>query len=201
MRCALSRAQGEAVHEVRAAIWLDVKRSYVERPAQWGLYVATRQEERLLPVLERLGFTRTALTHEDERTLRLEFGAAGIWSWLRRLMNSPEPGEAERQEAAKPLGWSLDEAGRGLVVDGVPVPLSALEYRAIAYLLRRRGQVVTRDELLDAVWEQRYTGSNVVDAVVRLLRKKLGPHAAQLATVRGHGYRIEPGEPSARSTT
>jgi DNA-binding response OmpR family regulator len=42
------------------------------------------------------------------------------------------------------------------------------------------------------VWKQRHTGSNVVDALVRLLRKKLGPHAADIETVKGHGFRIAP---------
>lgn len=190
MRRTLSVARGEAANEVRAAIWLDIKRSYVERPAQWELYVATRQEQELLPLLSRLGFTRTELAHQDDRTLRLEFGAAGIWSWLRRLMSRPEVSDAEASRAPEP--WSLDVATRGLWVDGSAVPLSALEYRALEYLLSRRGTVVTRNELLDAVWEQRHTGSNVVDAVVRLLRKKLGPHAGDLRTIRGHGYRLEP---------
>ncbi len=70
------------------------------------------------------------------------------------------------------------------------MPLSSLEYHALAYLLERAGNVVARDALLDEVWQQRHTGSNVVDALVRLLRKKLGPYANELETVRGHGYRI-----------
>lgn len=57
-------------------------------------------------------------------------------------------------------------------------------------LAERAGSVVSRDELLDEVWRSRNTGSNVVDAVVRLLRKKLGPYASELETVRGHGYRL-----------
>jgi DNA-binding response OmpR family regulator len=89
--------------------------------------------------------------------------------------------------------FRLDPAARGLVVGARAEPLSALEYRTLAFLLEREGQVVGRTELLDAVWEQRHAGSNVVDAVIRLLRKKLGPHASQLETVRGHGYRISPG--------
>jgi hypothetical protein len=187
MRRALSEPGGEAATDVRAAIWLDIKRSYVERPSQWALYVGTRQADTLLPFLRRLGFTRTSLTNDDESTLRLEFGAAGIWSWLRGLMNADESAQEARPESP---AWQLDRDLRGLVIDGRAVPLSSLEYRVLRHLLERAGQVVTRDELLDAVWEQRHTGSNVVDAVVRLLRKKLGPYAAEIQTVRGHGFRV-----------
>lgn len=184
MRRALSAEHGEALSAERSAIWLDIKRAYVERPSQWAIYTATRQADAFLPLVARLGFVRTALTYEGDETLRLELGG-GIWDWLRGLMNA---GEAGHGDARPP--WYLDEATRALVRDGVTEPLSALEYRALGYLLEQRERVVSRNELLDAVWQQRHTGSNVVDAVMRLLRKKLGPHAAALETVRGHGYRI-----------
>ena len=109
----------------------------------------------------------------------LEFGAKGIWSWLRGLVNAPST-----------AGWSLDDTSRGLLVDGRAVALSPLEWGVIGELERARGSVVTRDDLLDRVWKQRHAGSNVVDAVVRLLRKKLGPCAEHLETVKGHGYRL-----------
>ena len=70
--------------------------------------------------------------------------------------------------------------------------MSPLEYGALVELVAARGAVVTRGELLDRVWKQRHTGSNVVDALVRLLRKKLGPHAVDIETVKGHGFRIAP---------
>jgi hypothetical protein len=52
------------------------------------------------------------------------------------------------------------------------------------------GRVVTRDELLQNVWGQSFGGSNVVDAVVKSLRRKLGPRGRTLETVIGHGYRF-----------
>jgi DNA-binding response OmpR family regulator len=48
--------------------------------------------------------------------------------------------------------------------------------------------VVTRDELLREVWKQPFGGSNVVDVVVRGLRRKLGGNAWVIRTVKGHGY-------------
>ncbi len=47
---------------------------------------------------------------------------------------------------------------------------------------------MTRDELLQEVWKQPFGGSNVVDVVVRSLRRKLGANAGVIGTVKGHGY-------------
>ena len=57
-------------------------------------------------------------------------------------------------------------------------------------LLRASGHVVTRDEMLGEIWNTPFAGSNKVEAVVRSLRKKLGPFAASIETVTGHGYRF-----------
>jgi hypothetical protein len=193
MRRGLSEAAGERLDDVRSAIWLDIKRAYVERPGQWAVYTATRDIDGLLARVTALGFRRSPLAWAGEGTLELEFGAGGVWGWLRGLVNgawSSAPVEPERGAPSRIERWALDPAARALRVDGAPRALSTLEYRAFAYLLEREGHVVTRDELLAAVWQQRVTGSNVVDAVIRLLRKKLAPYSHELATVRGHGYRI-----------
>jgi hypothetical protein len=203
MRRALSLESGDRLDDVRAAVWLDIKRAYVERPGQWALYSATRDADATFPLIARLGFERSPIVWNGEQTLRLVFGPSGIWGWLRALVNAGDETElealerpssghdaTERSSLAPRRPFQLDPASRGLVVDGRAEPLSALEYRTLAFLLEREGQVVSRNELLDAVWEQRHTGSNVVDALIRLLRKKLGPHASHLETVRGHGYRI-----------
>jgi hypothetical protein len=184
VRRVLSLNHGELACEVRGAQWLAAKRAYVERPAQWALYSATRGAAASLAQMQQFGFEHVGIDIGGETTLRLEFGALGIWTWLRRLVN----GGAGGPRSENP--WYLDEPTRGLVVDGSPVALSPLEYGVLVQLTEARGAVVTRDELLERVWKQRHSGSNVVDALVRLLRKKLGPYASELETVKGHGYRI-----------
>ena len=84
----------------------------------------------------------------------------------------------------------LDEASRELVVDGQRLPTTRLEYGVMRTLIRASGRVVARDEMLAEVWKTPFAGSNKVDAVVRSLRKKLGPFAASIETVTGHGYRF-----------
>jgi DNA-binding response OmpR family regulator len=61
----------------------------------------------------------------------------------------------------------------------------------ISYLHERQGTVVGRSELLRDVWGYDYAGgSNVIEANVRSLRRKLGSHASSIETVRGIGYRF-----------
>ena len=185
-RRVLSADQGEAPSDARGALWLAAKRAYVARPGQWALYAGTRQQASTLRLVQKFGFRAASIQAGDDSTLLLEFGAAGIWSWLRQLAREDlEPSAG---------GWRVVESSRGLLVDGCAVALSPLEYGALVELAAAGGAVVTRDELLDRVWKQRHTGSNVVDAVVRLLRKKLGRHAADIETVKGHGFRVARGD-------
>ena len=82
------------------------------------------------------------------------------------------------------------------------VDLSSREFALLEYFMRHPGQVLSRQQILSAVWDYSFDpGSNVVDVYVRYLRSKLdhrgGPSVVQ--TVRGAGYRFEPptgGEPS-----
>jgi two-component system alkaline phosphatase synthesis response regulator PhoP len=78
--------------------------------------------------------------------------------------------------------------------DGVPVALSALEYKLLAYLIERRGVVLSRDELLDRVWGYDATPTTrTVDVHVAALRQKIEPNPSKprwILTVHGLGYRF-----------
>ena len=87
-------------------------------------------------------------------------------------------------------GCRLDEANREMVLNGQRRPTTRLEYAVMLTLIQAKGRVVTRDEMLAEIWNTPFAGSNKVDAVVGSLRKKLGPFAASIETVTGHGYRF-----------
>ena len=92
--------------------------------------------------------------------------------------------------AAGPV--SLDETSRLVTVDGVRVDLSPREFALLECLLRHRGQVLSRDQLLDHAWpyDSEVTPA-IVDTYVYFLRRKLGPlGGATIETARGVGYRI-----------
>jgi two-component system, OmpR family, response regulator len=86
----------------------------------------------------------------------------------------------------------LDESTRRVLVSGKQVDLSQREFSILECLLRRPGQVLSRDQLLDYAWPYGVALTpNTVEAYIHLLREKLGNDAAnQVETVRGVGYRL-----------
>ncbi len=88
---------------------------------------------------------------------------------------------------------SLDELRHVAQVGDRTVDLSAREFALLGYLIRHAGQVLTRQQILDAVWgAEPDVYSNVVDLYVHYLRRKLGElgRAGWLRTVRGVGYTL-----------
>ncbi len=88
---------------------------------------------------------------------------------------------------------SLDELRHVAQVGEQTVDLSAREFALLGYLIRHEGQVLTRQQILDAVWgAEPDVYSNVVDLYVHYLRRKLGElgRADRLRTVRGVGYTL-----------
>ena len=73
-------------------------------------------------------------------------------------------------------------------VDDVPVDLSTLEYRLVAYLMHRRGEVVPQSELVDHVYGLDHQTSNAVEVLVARVRKKIG--GGFIETRRGFGYLV-----------
>jgi len=86
-------------------------------------------------------------------------------------------------------GVQLDVARRRLIRDDRTVELSPREFLLVQHLMRNRGSVCTREELLTEVWGYAFDpGSNVVDVAIARLRQKLG--TAFIETVRNVGYAL-----------
>jgi DNA-binding response OmpR family regulator len=174
-----------------AALWLDVKRVYLElRPHLRRLYTSVPDPERALSALAPLGFTAlpgapVQIGRDTCWTLVNDFGPGSIDGWLSEVVGR----ELAAEEPAV-----LDPEARRLVLDGHAVDLSRLELDVLRHLQRREGVAVTREELLREVWGHQWTdaNSNVVEAVISGLRRKMGDRAAALQTVRGVGYRLGP---------
>jgi DNA-binding response OmpR family regulator len=104
-------------------------------------------------------------------------------------------GAPERPAVLTAGDLELDPATRTVTRAGRLVPLSAREFAVIEYLLRRAGDVVSRSDLLEHVWDRNFEGStNVVDVYVGYLRRKLEEPFGRplIRTVRGVGYVIPP---------
>jgi two-component system, OmpR family, response regulator len=82
---------------------------------------------------------------------------------------------------------ALDTRQMQLLARGMPVPLSPLEYRFVAYLIHHRGRVVPAAELIEHLYgDEDARDANALEALVARLRKKLGPEVIE--TRRGFGY-------------
>jgi len=182
--------RGELPCALQAACWLDVKREYMAlRPSLRRMYVVVRDVPTYWPVVEKLGFR--PLPHEpvvldgaEYTTVVLDFGPGSVDGWLSSLV-AAELGLAGEERI-------LDEESHELLVRGERIALTPLEFGVLRHLSAREGRTVARHELLRDVWGTDYTGgSNVVDAVIRTLRGKLGDGASSVQTVRGSGYRLK----------
>lgn len=192
MRRVLADAESPQPLEVEAALMLDIKRAYLElRPKLRRLYTTLRQVTELDPFLREAGFEfvpeiDVELEGARHVGLMLDFGPQSVDGWLSRLVATTL---GLPDEAQAPL--QLDEAARELLVDGQRVALSAREFEFLAYLMQREGQAVKRGDLLDDIWGTHYEGgSNVIDALVLGLRRKLGARASAIETVVRFGYRF-----------
>jgi two-component system OmpR family response regulator len=113
---------------------------------------------------------------------------------LARLRALLRRAPAERPTLLEAGDLVVDPATRGVERGGTAVTLTAREFGVLEYLARRAGQVVTRSDLLEHVWDQNYTGStNIVDVYVGYLRKKLEQPFGRplIRTVRGVGFQLD----------
>jgi hypothetical protein len=184
----LSRDYGEAPSPVQAASWLDIKRIYMEmRPTLRRIYSIVQDVATYGPMVAPLGFELIPgdpieFDGVPYYATQNDFGPSSIDGWLARLV------AAELQVEDDSI---LDLVQHQLVLDGRRVDLTKLEFDVISYLQQRQGHVVERAALLRDVWGYEYDGgSNVIEANVRSLRRKLGDRAGSIETVRGLGYRF-----------
>jgi two-component system response regulator RegX3 len=121
---------------------------------------------------------------------------ARVKALLRRSAIGSKPGtatgmEGERFEAA---GISLDESSHEVAHGGTPIDLTPREFELLACLMRHRGKVLSRDQLLRQAWGwEIVVETKTVDTHIKRLRDKLaaaGVDPDVVETVRGYGYRL-----------
>jgi DNA-binding response OmpR family regulator len=145
----------------------------------------------------------TAKAQEAEKVMGLELGAddyvtkpfgtrelrARIKALLRRSSGSEEPvrysfGNVE-----------LDFDRAELRVDGAALDMTPIEFKLLSFFIRSRGRILSREQLLDAVWgSDTFASDRIVDNHIANLRRKIEPDAATpryLLNVRGLGYRFD----------
>lgn len=115
------------------------------------------------------------------------FGMMELLSRVRALLRRTHP-ETDVYHCG---ALTVDPSRHTVTVDGQEVTLTQKEFEVLCLLLKNRGQVLSREHLLDNVWGYAFTGeSRTVDVHIRTLRQKLGTAGTCIETVRGYGYKI-----------
>jgi two-component system OmpR family response regulator len=185
------------------AIWIAVENPYdavvldIMLPDVDGLAVCRelRSRERWMPVM-----FLTARDAVDDRVAGLDLGADDYLTkpfsfdeLLARLRALIRRGPSERPAVLVIGNLTLDPARHRVTRGDVAVDLTAKEFALLEYLMRRAGEVLSRTQIVEHVWDFGYDGdSNVVDVYIRYLREKIDrPFGVDsIETVRGSGYRF-----------
>jgi DNA-binding response OmpR family regulator len=147
----------------------------------------------------------TARASETDRIVGLELGANDyvvkpffIRELIARikLQFRTQDGTTASGRTLQAAGLELDPASRQVRLDGLPLALTATEFRLLEFLMRRPGVVFSREQLLNSVWGQdRAITDRAVDVYVLRLRQKIerDPTApVMIHSIRGFGYTFEP---------
>jgi len=115
------------------------------------------------------------------------FGMMELLSRIRALLR-----RTARDDALYRCGQlTVDPGSHTVLVGDREVALTQKEFEVLCLLLKNKGQVLSRERLIEDVWGYAFTGeSRTVDVHVRTLRQKLGEAGACIETVRGYGYKI-----------
>jgi two-component system, OmpR family, response regulator RegX3 len=146
----------------------------------------------------------TARGTETDRIVGLELGAddyvvkpfsgAEVIARIRAILRRATPEATDTPEPVSVGALDVDIAARRVHLNGEELQLSRKEFDLLAELIRHAGRVVTREQLMDRVWDENWFGSTkTLDVHIRWLRQKLGDDPSEpqyLHTVRGVGFRF-----------
>ncbi len=160
----------------------------------WSVLRQIRQENKELPII-----MLTARGEEQDELFGFELGVdeyiskpfspkilvARVEAILKRT--------GKKEKEIKDLGGiQIDKEGRTVSVDGKPIELSLREYELLLYLVQNENIALSRDKILNNVWNYDYYGdTRTIDSHVKKIRHKLGKKGKYIKTIRGIGYKFE----------
>ena len=100
--------------------------------------------------------------------------------------------QGDKKEVKNYDGIEIDKEGRTVKVDGKTIELSLREYELLVYLIENENIALSRDKILNNVWNYDYYGdSRTIDSHIKKIRHKLGKKGKYIKTMRGVGYKFE----------
>ena len=160
----------------------------------WSVLRQIRQENKNLPIV-----MLTARAEDQDELFGFELGVdeyitkpfspkilvARVEAILKR--SRPEVKEQKSYD-----GIVIDNEGRTVSVDGKQIDFSFREYELLKYLLDNENIALSRDKILNTVWNYDYYGdSRTIDSHIKKIRHKLGKKGKHIQTIRGIGYKFE----------
>ncbi|HVK39779.1 MAG TPA: response regulator transcription factor [Candidatus Kapabacteria bacterium] len=164
-------------------------------PKRTGIEVCRelRQEGSIVPIL-----MLTSLDHDEDVIKGLDAGADDYLGkpfnldvFLARVRALARRDSKQKTAELRLGDLVLDSAGRTVTRAGMPVGLTAKELNLLEYFMLNPNEVLTREMISEHVWDMNFDPqSNVVESLVRRVRKKIGKTDPTIHTVRGAGYRL-----------
>lgn len=141
----------------------------------------------------------TAKSSEIDRVKGLDAGADdyickpfGVMEMIARVKALLRRASDEQVELLVCGDVTLDKEKRMVYAHGEPVDTTYKEFELLALLMKNQGIVISRDVIMERVWESSFEGeSRTIDVHVRSLRQKLGESGALIKTIRNVGYMID----------
>lgn len=160
----------------------------------WSVLRQIRQENKTLPIV-----MLTARAEENDELFGFELGVDEyitkpfspkiLVARVEAILKRTKP---EEKELKSYDGIVIDNEGRTVKVDGKQIELSFREYELLKYLLDNENIALSRDKILNTVWNYDYYGdSRTIDSHIKKIRHKLGKKGKHIQTIRGIGYKFE----------
>ena len=160
----------------------------------WSVLRQIRLENKKLPIV-----MLTARAEEQDELFGFELGVDEyitkpfspkiLVARVEAILKRANPDEKELKSFD---GIVIDNEGRTVTVDGKAIELSFREYELLKYLLDNENIALSRDKILNTVWNYDYYGdSRTIDSHIKKIRHKLGKKGKYIQTIRGIGYKFE----------
>lgn len=160
----------------------------------WSVLRQIRQENKTLPIV-----MLTARAEEQDELFGFELGVDEYITkpfspkiLVARVEAILKRSKTEVKELKNYDGIIIDNDGRTVTVDGKQIEFSFREYELLKYLLENENIALSRDKILNTVWNYDYYGdSRTIDSHIKKIRHKLGKKGKHIQTIRGIGYKFE----------
>ena len=160
----------------------------------WSVLRQIRQEDKKIPII-----MLTARGEEQDELFGFELGVDEYISkpfspkiLVARVEAILKRTNKDTKELKNYGGIEIDKEGRTVKVEGKTIELSLREYELLIYLVENENIALSRDKILNNVWNYDYYGdSRTIDSHIKKIRHKLGKKGKYIQTIRGVGYKFE----------